>query len=229
MAWNTVTNRTLIVIDSEKALRHFKTLSKTFKHEIQIHEQQPRIVFCQKVMKNKIEFMPSINHLQQQNLILVVSGDPADSEQVDEKNEEQDSVKITITLYSIESPFNKIRCFQVEQAHFEFATVANYRIKDKTSLLMALATVNNHETAAKLVRLQVNSDSSWTHTIHDVENTIAYPDVLTNTIVLENQVILAYSYGLVLLNEALNKLKSIACWDINDCIDVILNVAENLT
>ena len=158
-----------------------------------------------------------------------MSGDPVDSEQVDDENKEQDSVKITITLYSIESPFKKIRCFQVEQAHFQFAAVANYRIKDKTSLLMALATVNDHETAAKLVRLQVNSDSSWTHTIHDVENPVADPTRLLNTIVLENQVILAYSYGLVLLNEALNKLKSIEEHHIDPCITVILNVAENLT
>ena len=71
--------------------------------------------------KTKIEFFPSINHLLQWNLILVVSGEPADSEQVDDKakkkgtGQDNDSVKITFTLYYDRPPFEKFQYFQVEQ------------------------------------------------------------------------------------------------------------------
>ena len=66
--------------------------------------------------------------------------------------------------------------------------------------------------------------------MHDVQNPTGIPDVLTNTLIQENsQVILAYWHGFVLLDDALNKLKSIAFWDIDDCISLIWIVAENLT
>ena len=172
MPW--VSDPMSIVIDSEKVLRERKTFSKTFKHQLQIFEQKPQIVFCQKVKDTG--FYPSLNHLQQWKLILVVSGDPIVSKKVDDKNKEKDtdqgsdSRKITITLYSDIAPFKEVQSFQVEQEHFLYATVANDRRKDQTSVLLALATYHPHQTAAKLIRLEVSSDSEWPHSIHKVEN-----------------------------------------------------------
>ena len=186
-AWPTVNDPTSIVVDSENVLRKGLTYSKTFNHELQIFQSKPYIVFSQKV-KDTL-FYPSLNHLQQWNQILVVSGDPIDNEQVDDKNKEKgtdqdsDSPKITITLYSDETPFEKVQSFQVEQEHFEFATVANDRRKDQTSVLLALATENENGTAAKLVRLEANSDSTWTHTIHKVDNPSEHAIVLLNTLI----------------------------------------------
>ena len=121
MIWPTVNDPTSIVIDSEKVLREGTTISKTFNHELQILKNQPQIVFSKKV---KPGFDPSLNHLQKWNLILVVSGNPVDTDKVDDKEKEKDTshdnntTKISVNLYSDEPPFNKKQSFQVEQEHF---------------------------------------------------------------------------------------------------------------
>ena len=123
-----------------------------------------------------------------------------------------------------------MQSFQVEQEHFEFATVANDRRKDQTSVLLALAAVDPHQTAAKLIRLEVKSDSEWPHTIHKVKNPTHLEDVLKNTIILENnQVLLAFEFGFVILNEELDYVEDIRRSQIDPCVKLIFNIADNLT
>ena len=63
-----------------------------------------------------------------------------------------------------------------------------------------------------------------------MENPTRLADALLNSIVLDNdRVVLAFGYGFVILDEALNHLKSICFDEIDPCVNLILHVVDNLT
>jgi len=102
--------------------------------------------------------------LKKWSLILVVSGQAADSVTVNDKEKKEvtaqnNSDKIDITLYSDTAPFNKEHSFQIEKFNFDFASVANDFRKEQTSILLALATINPDTNAAKLIKLELDKAS----------------------------------------------------------------------
>jgi len=78
------------------------------------------------------KFKSSINHLKEQNLILVASGHT------------NDSLKISLHLFTDVMPFEKVKSLTVEREDFEILIVSDDRRKVQNNVIMTLATVNDN-------------------------------------------------------------------------------------
>ena len=116
------------------------------------------------MINRRTEFISSINHLKQQNLILVAGGHTTETE------------KVSINLFTDTMPFEKVQTLSVEREDYRVLIVADDMRKDQNNVIMALATLNPEHKPAKLVKLETNESKKWTLTTQEVFDYDQIPD-----------------------------------------------------